>query len=369
MIVNSDIKNLKYRTFTMEDLRFDSPCLPVGMLHDFAAERFRVAGKFEPLQGERDQNFRITTHEGQQYVLKVSGQHEDSDVVDYQVKALLHIEQKDAGIPVPRLIPAIDGNVVQILNTCAQHHRVRLLTFLPGITYDEGPAPSLEGLHDVGVFLARHASALEGFEHPAARQFMPWDICNGLIFNSQLQALLSEPVSELIRPALHRLEYDVYPRLAGLRRQVIHHDGHGGNLLRQSASTETVTGVIDFGDMIEAPLICELAVSLASFVLAGDNLEAIVCALCRGFDSVTPLTAGETDLLPDLIIARLILTLQLFEFRRTHADSVPDFVIEEQPAMIAALQQLISRDSSVFNQALRDACRPNRQFTDAAGSE
>ena len=62
-------------------------------------------------------------------------------------------------------------------------------------------------------------------------------------------------------------------------------------------------------------------------------------------------------------------TFQLFEFRRTHADSVPDFVIEEQPAMIAALQQLISRDSSVFNRALRDACTRKGQCTEAAGSE
>lgn len=355
MILNSQIENIKDRVFTLEDLRFDSPGLPVGMLKDFAAERFAVAGDFEPLQGERDQNFRVTSHEGRQFVLKVSGQGEDSQVVDFQVKALLHIEQKDAGLPVPRLIPGIDGDIVQNLRAGTRQHMVRLLTFLPGMPYDDGPAPSPEGLHQAGVFLARLASALKRFRHPSARNFMPWDICNGLIFNRQLKALLSGPVIELIQPALNRLEYDVYPRLGGLRRQVIHHDGHGGNLLRQNAATESIVGVIDFGDMIEAPLISELAVSLASFVLDSDNPEDIIHALCRGFDTVTPLFRDETDLLLDLIIARLILTLQLFEFRRTHAGPVPDFVIGEQPAIIAGLRQLIALDRAAFNLTLRDA--------------
>ena len=364
----SEIENTRNRVLTVEDLRFDAPDLPVHMLQDFAAERFQVRGDFVPLLGERDQNFRITSPEGHQFVFKVSGHREAPDVVDFQVKALLHIGQRDTGLQVPRLVPGVDGNIVQNLRSGTGRHLVRMLTYLPGIPYDDGPAPSLEGLQDIGVFLARLATALEEFEHPAARHFMPWDICNGLIFNLQLQGLLPGSIIKMIQPSLSRLENDVYPGLASLRRQVIHQDGHGGNLLRQSATTESIAGMIDFGDMVEAPLICDLAVSLASFVLEREELEDIACALCRGFDSVIPLAIEETDLLLDLIIARLILNLQLFEFRRTQAASVPDFVIDEQPAIIAALEKLISLDRTAFNLALREACRCNRPLTEATES-
>jgi len=354
--LNSEIREARDRILTVEDLRFDSPELPVNLLQEFAAAHFAVTGRFESLLGERDQNFCITSDDGRRYVLKVSGQGEPRGVVDFQVRALLHIEQKNADLPVPRLVPGTDGEYVQILRSGGGDHVVRLLTFLPGLPYDDGPAPSPAGLHRAGKFLARLALALHGFQHPSARDFMPWDICNGLIFNHQLQSMLPRPVLDLIRPALARLEGEVYPRLPSLRRQVIHHDGHGGNLLRESAASEGIAGVIDFGDMIEAPLICDLAVALASFLLEQDDPQAVFVAICQAYDSVTPLTADETDLLLDLTIARLILTFLLFRFRQATEDNVPDFVITEQPAMIAVLEQLTSLDRTMFNASLREAC-------------
>ena len=51
-----------------------------------------------------------------------------------------------------------------------------------------------------------------------------------------------------------------------LPRQVIHNDGHAGNLLRADAGSEHVTGLIDFGDLVHTVTVADLAVSGASLV-------------------------------------------------------------------------------------------------------
>jgi len=341
---------------TLADLNFDPPSLPEGHLREIARSCFGIQGRFQPLDGERDQNNRVTTADGRQFVLKISSAGEDPEVVDFQVQALLHIASRDAEIPVPRQQWGPDGNVVYHTTSEQGEHVVRLLSWLPGIRYQEGPPPSLAGLEGVGAFLARLNLALAGFSHPGAGHFMPWDSTNGLIFRPQLLDLLPAGVGDLAGPILQRLETSTFPALKRLPQQVIHQDAHGGNLLRDSADSEHVAGVIDFGDMVFGPLIADLAVSAAFFAEGSETPSATAAALCRGFHRVTPLAAHETDLLLDLMIARQILTLQLNEFRQRNMQHPPDFISVDMPHVLASLKVLAALDSVEFGKILREAC-------------
>ena len=51
----------------------------------------------------------------------------------------------------------------------------------------------------------------------------------------------------------------VLPRLASLRSQVIHNDYHLYNVLVAPDDHARIVGVIDFGDMLHAPLVGEVA--------------------------------------------------------------------------------------------------------------
>ena len=341
---------------TLADLNFDPPTLPAERLREIARSCFGIEGRFQPLDGERDQNNRVTTADGRQYVLKISSAGEDPQVVDFQVQALLHIASRDADIPVPRQQSGRDGKVVYHTSSEKGEHAVRLLSWLPGIRYQDGPPPSLAGLEGVGDFLARLNRALAGFSHPAAGHFMPWDSTNGLIFRPQLLDLLPAEVGDLAGPILQRLETRTFPALKRLSCQVIHLDGHGGNLLRDSASSEHVAGVIDFGDMVYGPLIADLAVTAAFFAEEADAPAEAAAALCRGFHRVTPLSASETDLLLDLMMARQILTLQLNEFRRRNMEHPPEFISVDMPGVLASLKALAALDSFEFGRKLREAC-------------
>jgi Ser/Thr protein kinase RdoA (MazF antagonist) len=88
---------------TADDLRFTPPRLPVGLLIEFLADHWGINGEFAPLVGERDQNFRVRTTDGKQYVFKIASPIEDATLVDFQVQGLLHLQRNDPGIPVPHM--------------------------------------------------------------------------------------------------------------------------------------------------------------------------------------------------------------------------------------------------------------------------
>jgi Ser/Thr protein kinase RdoA (MazF antagonist) len=353
--------NESVRDLTSADLKFTRPELGQNDLADIARERFGLEGRFSALEGERDQNALITRSDGTRFVLKLSGTEEDPQTVDFQLRALAHIQSSDPEIPVPRSISGRDGQFVQKVEHGSDLHMARVLTWLPGIPLQDGPTPTAAGFYRIGRFIARLNLALAGFSHPASRNFMPWDICNGLIFTPQFRDLLPPPTRALLEPVLHRLKHSVYPQLRLLRSQVIHQDGHGGNLLRPDAASDAVSGVIDFGDMIHGPLICDVAVCASSFVETAWNDALEICsAICSGFDTLIPLQADEIGLLLDLIIARQVLTLQLFEFRHRHQNDAPDYVVDEQAQLIESLACLAAVDPAAFAQQLRAAMRDRR---------
>ncbi len=85
------------------DLNFNPARIPLDRLVEFAREHWGVTGEFTPLEGERDQNHRVTAADGRSYVLKVSAAGESEGAVDFQVAALRHLERNDPDLPVPRI--------------------------------------------------------------------------------------------------------------------------------------------------------------------------------------------------------------------------------------------------------------------------
>ncbi len=341
---------------SIADLGFGPPSFPKARVAEIALKLFGITGQQSDLGGERDHNTRFTTQDHQRYVLKISGEREDPATVDFQVRALLHIKGSDPDLNVPVPVRGLNGEYIQSFEDQGRTHKARLLSFMEGIPYNHGPFPSQTGLEGIGVFLARLDRALGGFEHPASGAFMPWDICNGRVFSPQFRSLIPATARDLCKSHLDRIEQRVYPRLGAIRKQVIHQDGHGGNLLRSGRDSEAVAGVIDFGDMVHGPLINEVTITASHFMEYGGDPFEIARSLCRGYCKLTPLAGEETDLLLDLVITRQILTLQLFEFRRLDLPSSPPQDNEEKPRVIRSLQRLSAIDRDAFNRAVREAC-------------
>ena len=341
---------------TVDDVRFESPGFSPEQLGQIARNFYGISGEQKDLGGERDQNTRLSLPDGRKYVLKVSGALEDPRTVDFQLKALLHIQACDPDLPVPRMVRGKQGAWVHQFQSGEETFQVRLLTYLSGMPYSSGPYPSSAGLTGIGAFLAGLGRALSDFTHPASSAFVAWDIGSDLPFSTQFRELVPHEVRSLCWPLLDRLESETSRALATLRRQVIHQDAHGSNLLRHGVDSEEVAGMIDFGDMVEGPLINDLAICVSHFMERGKEPVRIARSLCEGYNSVVHLHADETDVLLDMVIKRHILTLQLYEFRRLNMPHSPPKDLEEKPRIIASLQRLAALDRPAFQADLRSVC-------------
>ena len=250
-----------------QDLRFNPPLFDPADVAEIIGHEYGLAGAFSALVGERDQNFRLETADGRKFVVKIAGPDENPDVIDFQIQALLHLEKNAPHIPTPRLVRGKTGrSVYAMTDDKGVKHALRVLTYIDGIPYGEGSFPDAQQLQTIGTFQGGVANALAGFEHEASKFFMPWNLSNGIAVSNSMWALTSDEVRALGKPLLERLRHEALPKLNSGPSQVIHNDAHKYNLLRPGASSLEIVGLIDFGDMVYAPVINDLAVWRHRFI-------------------------------------------------------------------------------------------------------
>ena len=184
---------------------------------------------------------------------------------------------------------------------------------------------------------------------------MPWDSTNGLIFRPQLLDLLPAEVRQLAGPPCSAWKPDLS------RAQAPALPGHSPGWSRwQPAARFGRFGTRGRHDRFRGhglwPADRRPGGHCRYFAEGAEVPVAVAAALCQGFHSVIPLSAGETDLLLDLMIARQILTLQLNEFRRCHMEHPPEFISVDNPRVLASLKVLAALDNREFGQQLREAC-------------
>ncbi len=342
-------------------MRFNPPSFEELEVAEIVSADYGLEGQWKPLVGERDQNFRLTSSQGDRYVVKIAGPDEKPGITEFQVEALLFLERTSPHIPVPRIVPTQSGaNLSQITNAKEVNHALRVVSYIDGIPYGDGEFPDAEHLQKIGAFMAGMVNALESFEHPAARHFMPWNLSNGVAVSRDLWADAAPDIRSLATPLLDRLREEVLPAINACPSQVIHNDGHTGNLLRADASSQDVVGLIDFGDMVYAPIINELAVTATTFQRNTLDDLGIVENLLIGFHAVHPLSDEEVALLWDAIILRLIITVLLSDIKLL-LDPYQATAGDDRSEALNMLEKIIHLDHNSQVNRLRAACGYNRE--------
>jgi 4-aminobutyrate aminotransferase-like enzyme/Ser/Thr protein kinase RdoA (MazF antagonist) len=318
-------------------------------------ERFGVeASSLIPLAGERDQNFRVEAPGGERFLFKVSNPADDRPVLAMQAAALRHIERVDPGLPVMRVLAAAAGEPwVEVPGPDGRTYPARLFTFLPG-QVTANTALTTEAIWAHGQITARLGQALRGFFHPAADYEILWDITR----LPRLRPLLAHVVGGLRRAqaerVLDRFEARVAPALPGLRAQVIHADMSLDNVLYGDGLR--VSGIVDFGDMTHAPLVCDLAVAVADVLHGRDDAIEAAGALIGGYVSVTPLEDAEAALLADLVAARLATEVVVTAWRQGLYPGNAAYAAHGEPGARAFLDQIEAVGIDAVGRRFRDAC-------------
>lgn len=333
-----------------DDLKFNPPRFTVKELHDFLLSQYGMTGELKPLAGERDQNMRFTNTDGKQYVLKIASPDELDETVDFQIKALLHLQKEDPELTVPVQIKTLSGEQAAVIkNKHKKAHWARLVSYVDGEPLDLYDPLSLETIRAMGRITGRLCAALKRFNHPAAQNFMPWDGLNGLIFSAELREnYIPDDLKTLVESHLKRLEQVSLPKLLALPHQVIHHDGHSGNIMCKTGVPEIITGVIDFGDLIYRPIVMDISIVLTSAIDNNNILDATT-ALLEGYSEHTPVPNEQRALLYDAVAISLIIAVQLYSYRaKHHADDPEKIRQEDLVGTIETTRRFLEFDRDIF---------------------
>ncbi len=342
------------RELCIEDLRFTPPQLSPSDVLSGLRQSWGLEGTLTPLAGERDQNFRLSASDGNSYLLKIASPLEAQVLIDFQVAALQHIESRVLELSVPRMIAARDGRVIQShADFRGVEHSMRVLSWVEGAPLTALPAYSDELLISWGLAQGQVAAALDGFSHPGADHFMPWDILNELVFSPALRAYLPDYLESSLSSRLEYLREQAMPRLLQLPAQVIHNDGHSGNVLFDADNENAVVGLIDFGDMVRRPLVVDVAVAMTSIAELRADLASAAGHFLDGYQQAVSLGPEQLGLIYDAITLRSVLTVQLLSFRAAHAAAGAEKILaEDLPSAMACLENVLSQDRHAFNRSI-----------------
>jgi Ser/Thr protein kinase RdoA (MazF antagonist) len=330
-----------------------APAFATADAERIAKEGFGVVGEAECLRSERDQNFHLRTQEGREWLLKISNPAEDPSVVDFQTRALLHIARVDPDLAVPHLVTTPDGSPTHDVDgPDGRRFITRLLSFLPGTLLDDARlTPRL--LRDVGATTAKLARALRGFSHPAGRHELLWDLTQVPRLRGRTRHIDDPARRRRVEQVLDQFIEQVLPVLRGLRAQVIHNDVSCMNTL---VDGDSVTGVIDFGDLIHAPLVCDIAVPVSELIIDADDPIEAAMEVVAGYHGVTPFTADELRVVFDVVTMRLAMLVVISAWRAgDHPENIEYITagVEDNSKM---LDRLIEQGPDSFHARLRQAC-------------
>lgn len=314
-------------------------------------EVYGLDGTFTRLATEKDDTFRVVTPRSDT-VLKIANPAEDEGELDLQLSALAWLE--GFAIPVPRVVRTQAGALMQPVTLHGEVRLVRMMRFVDGTPLDmlpPGAGAAALPRWNVGRATAQLRMALAGFRHPAQGRRLAWDVRHAALLRPLLDQVTLDPAQmALAHAAFDRLE-TLRPRIDALPRQVLHNDLHRSNILCDPASPDFVTGIIDFGDIVETAVAVDLSTMLLG-QLGTDpatDIFAPAAPVLEGYRAHAPLADEELALLPHLVMARALLRAVLNQWRAVVMPDKADYVLRNTGPSWGQVGWFMSRDEATIS--------------------
>ena len=317
-------------------------------------EAFGLVGRLEPLPGEHDSNFKVNADDGARYLFKVHGGRVAKARADLQASVLRHLEHSAADLPVPRLFVGRGGQPLpSVRDAMGLQRQLRLTTWLDGQTWAESSARGEHSMSSLGFVLARLDRALASFHHPGLAAPYAWDLASAATLRSDTGLIEDAEKRAAAAAVLERFAATVAPRLAALAKQAIHGDANDWNVLLDADGR--VSGLLDFGDMVESWRVNELAVAATYAALGAEEPIAAVRPLLAAYCAEHPIAEVEADVLYDLILTRHAVSMVLAA-RQSREQPGNDYLRISQDALWPALRKWRAIDHGLAVARLREAC-------------
>ncbi len=314
-----------------------------------AQQVFGVVADAVPLPSERDQNFLLDAAAGGRFVLKIAKSDEDRSVLEFQNAALKQVAAHAPALAVPRLIPTRLGeDLTELRDRSGRAHYLRLISWLEGVMLVDATPHDEPLLASLGATMAEIDLALQGLTHAAMNRELHWNIRRADLALQHLP-LLPADQQRAVRGAMQGWSEIDWPKL---RHGVIHGDANDHNVLVRQG---LVVGLIDFGDLVHAAVVCDLAIALTYAMLAKAQPVDAAAVIVRAYHDRFPLEPTELDALYPLIGARLCMSIcyAAYNARVKSADAYQQ--VTAGPAW-SLLQQLAVLSPDSVRAAWRRAC-------------
>ncbi|MFQ6186259.1 phosphotransferase [Sinorhizobium meliloti] len=298
---------------------------------EIAQQHYGLMVLAQRLSGEKDSNFRLSTQNGDEYLLKIVNPGEDPAVTNMHTMALRHVEARDPGMPVQRVVPDRHGRLdFEIDYGPGDRRTVRLVSFTKG-ELQRKTVQTPQQRRNIGGSLARLQEALEDFRHPAEDHFSTWDLKNTLSLKPMIGEIKDASRAAELLDWVDRFGSEVVPKIPGLRSQVVHNDLNSDNVVVDPYETDRVVGIIDFGDMVRTPVIFDAAVAAAYQLTDANDPMAAACDFLAGFHSRRALLAEEVELLFTTIVARTVMRIAITEWRAVRFPENRTYILRNTP--------------------------------------
>ena len=307
----------------------------------------------ERLSGERDQNYRVVDSEGRAFVCKITHPSEPRIVTDLQTSVFRHLAAAIPALPVQHLVPTLTGADATTVDEAV----VRVFTYLRG-TPMHLVAPSKDMRSALGTVHARLDRVLAQLSMDVPQHDLLWDLTHFARIRTLLKHIGNTKHRTMAERYFSLYEKSAAPYLGSLHAQLIHNDLNPHNVLVDPASGEII-GILDFGDLVCAPRIYDVAVAASYFMPSGEAPLSHVADYLRAYHSESPLSDQEIGVLYPLIIARLVMTVAITEWRAGLHPENRDYILRNNARAWAGLLQAVDLSYCQASSYLHEACAAN----------
>lgn len=277
------------------------------------------------INGYEDHNFLIEDASGGKFIAKLTPNPDNLAFLEAQLEVMDFLRAMDKEIKIQEVLPNLNDKHLTVVHADDKTFYLRVLSFLDGTfigDLKEFPDAVFESL---GTLLATMDRHLAGFSHPAAYRFTEWDLAQVINCREHLHHIKDHEKRTMADYFLLQYEMEVLPVRHQLRKAVIHNDANDYNVLVKDAA---VSGIIDFGDMVESQLINNVAIACTYAMFKSDSPLNRAVSLVSSYHKTYPLTENELSVLYDLIAARLCMSVITSARLRSESDNAHHFISE-----------------------------------------
>jgi len=335
-----------------------SPSSP-QRIEDFVRRNYGWEARAKRLASERDELFCLEDAAGKRRILRLANPADSAETTDLQVQGLQWIAEQAPDLPVPRVLKSQTGASVLLSQTLdAQTETPPRLTWLSswleGVPLRTLPQSATQ-FFNIGVMLARLGRVLKDFHHDGAFRPLNWDLSHIADCRAFLPGHCPEKKWKAVYQFFDHIDTRIVGPMKNVSKQIIHADMNPHNFVMSPSDPTTLSGIFDFGDMTYTARVNDIAIA-ASYHLTGEDPFAPVIPLIQGYHSVFPLETGEVDMIYDLIIARLCMTIVITEYRARLYPENKTYILKNTQSAWLGLSRLTTIDFLSARRILRAAC-------------